>query len=175
MISFLSADPQFHYCTVCLTSIYHPQIGGKFTATPGVLTNIFYGCIHQLNEWTSKRNLKFAVAPLEVGHEFAPNYKVGLKRLAVNLLNTDHHHCVHIGASDQYLMPAAPLLCIATTVPCILFAVPWVRPKPPLSWPNWLSLSSPCYKRIPDILWSRGSPKTHQPWYIIWWWLHCIP
>jgi hypothetical protein len=32
-------------CTVRLTSIYHPQIGGKFTATPVVLTNIFYGCI----------------------------------------------------------------------------------------------------------------------------------
>ena len=26
---------------VCLTSIPHPQIGGKFTATPGGLTNIF--------------------------------------------------------------------------------------------------------------------------------------
>ena len=26
--------------------IYHPQIGGKFTATPGRLTNIFYGCLH---------------------------------------------------------------------------------------------------------------------------------
>jgi hypothetical protein len=30
--------------TVCLTSINHPQIEGKFTATPGRLTNLFYGC-----------------------------------------------------------------------------------------------------------------------------------
>ncbi len=30
--------------TVCLTSIDHPQIGGEFTATPGELTNLFYGC-----------------------------------------------------------------------------------------------------------------------------------
>jgi hypothetical protein len=29
---------------VCLTSIDHPQIEGKFTATPGGLTNLFYGC-----------------------------------------------------------------------------------------------------------------------------------
>jgi hypothetical protein len=26
------------------TSIGHPQIGGKFTATPGELNNLFYGC-----------------------------------------------------------------------------------------------------------------------------------
>ena len=31
--------------TVHLTSIDQPQIGGKFTATPGGLTNLFYGCI----------------------------------------------------------------------------------------------------------------------------------
>jgi hypothetical protein len=31
--------------TVRLTSIDHPQIEGKFTATPGGLTNVFYGCI----------------------------------------------------------------------------------------------------------------------------------
>ncbi len=30
--------------TVRLTSIVHPQIEGKFTATPGGLTNLFYGC-----------------------------------------------------------------------------------------------------------------------------------
>jgi hypothetical protein len=30
--------------TVRLTSIVHPQIKGKFTATPGGLTNLFYGC-----------------------------------------------------------------------------------------------------------------------------------
>ncbi len=30
--------------TVCLTSFDHPQIGGKFTTTPGELTNSFYGC-----------------------------------------------------------------------------------------------------------------------------------
>ena len=30
--------------TVRLTSIDHPPIGGKFTATPGGLTNLFYGC-----------------------------------------------------------------------------------------------------------------------------------
>jgi hypothetical protein len=32
-------------CTVCLTSIDHPQIEGKFTATPGGLTILFYVCI----------------------------------------------------------------------------------------------------------------------------------
>ncbi len=31
--------------TVYLTSIDHPQIGGKFTATPSGLTNLVYGCI----------------------------------------------------------------------------------------------------------------------------------
>jgi hypothetical protein len=31
-------------CTVRLTSIYNPQIGGKFTETSGGLTNLFYGC-----------------------------------------------------------------------------------------------------------------------------------
>ncbi len=31
--------------TVRLASIYKPQIGGKFTATPGGQTNIFYGCV----------------------------------------------------------------------------------------------------------------------------------
>ena len=30
--------------TVHLTSIDHTQIEGKFTTTPGRLTNIFYGC-----------------------------------------------------------------------------------------------------------------------------------
>ena len=30
--------------TISLTSIDNPQIGGKFTATPGELTNLFYGC-----------------------------------------------------------------------------------------------------------------------------------
>ncbi len=30
--------------TVRLTSIDHPQIEGKFTATPGGLTNLFYSC-----------------------------------------------------------------------------------------------------------------------------------
>jgi hypothetical protein len=34
--------------TVRLTSIDHPQIEGKFTATPGGLTNLFYGCIDYL-------------------------------------------------------------------------------------------------------------------------------
>ncbi len=31
-------------CTVRLTSIDYPQIEGKFTATTGGLTNLFYGC-----------------------------------------------------------------------------------------------------------------------------------
>ena len=31
--------------TVRLTSIDDPQIGGKFTTTPGGLTSLFYGCI----------------------------------------------------------------------------------------------------------------------------------
>ncbi len=35
----------FHFMHGYYSSIYHPYIGGKFTATPGVLTNIFYGCI----------------------------------------------------------------------------------------------------------------------------------
>ncbi len=30
--------------TVHLTSIHNPQIEGKFTKTPGGLTNIFYSC-----------------------------------------------------------------------------------------------------------------------------------
>ncbi len=30
--------------TVCLTSIYNPQIEGKFTETSGGSTNLFYGC-----------------------------------------------------------------------------------------------------------------------------------
>jgi hypothetical protein len=30
--------------TVRLTSTVHPQIEGKFTVTPGGLTNLFYGC-----------------------------------------------------------------------------------------------------------------------------------
>jgi len=32
------------WTTVRLTSIDHPQIGGKFTATSGGLTRVFYGC-----------------------------------------------------------------------------------------------------------------------------------
>jgi hypothetical protein len=35
--------------TVRLTRIYHPQIEGKFTATPDGLTNIFYSCIDSFN------------------------------------------------------------------------------------------------------------------------------
>jgi hypothetical protein len=31
--------------TVRLASIHKPQIEGKFTATPGGQTNIFYGCV----------------------------------------------------------------------------------------------------------------------------------
>ncbi len=37
--------PNQEYKTVHLTSIVHPQIEGKFNATPGGLTNLFYGCI----------------------------------------------------------------------------------------------------------------------------------
>ncbi len=35
-----------HMATVRLTSIYNPQIGGKFTETSGGLTNLFYCCKH---------------------------------------------------------------------------------------------------------------------------------
>ena len=58
--------------TVRLTSIHHSQIEGKFTATPGGLTSVFFmvaltGSMIEL----VNANIKYAVAPLEV--EFAFN------------------------------------------------------------------------------------------------------
>ncbi len=43
--------------TVHLASIDHPQIEGKFTASPGgLLTNLFYGCKDYFNDGTSPSN-----------------------------------------------------------------------------------------------------------------------
>ncbi len=101
--------------TVRLASIYQPQIGGKFTTTPGGQTNIlFYGCvtfglnlptpnwgqIHHDPWWANQhiilwlcglqhRWLKTSPRNHKIWHgtEFAPNQKVGLKTHAVmNLL-----------------------------------------------------------------------------------------
>jgi hypothetical protein len=41
----LSEEEAWIANTVRLTSIHHSQIGGKFTATPGGLTSVFYSCI----------------------------------------------------------------------------------------------------------------------------------
>jgi hypothetical protein len=62
------------HVTVRLTSIDHPPMGGKFTATPGGLTNLFYGVAR-----TSSMIelvlliIKYGLAPLEDGPKFAPN------------------------------------------------------------------------------------------------------
>ncbi len=50
--------------TVCLTSIDYPQIEGKFTATTGGLTNLFYGC--SMIELVLPI-IKYTMPPLEVG------------------------------------------------------------------------------------------------------------
>jgi hypothetical protein len=59
--------------TVRLTSIHLLQIGGKLTKTSGGSINLFYGCVYQFIKWTSQRNHKKVMAPLEVNLEFAPN------------------------------------------------------------------------------------------------------
>jgi hypothetical protein len=64
------------YLTIRLTSIYHPQIGGNFAASPGGPTNHFYGCIGYFMDQTSQHNYKQVMAPLEHGSKFAPNEEV---------------------------------------------------------------------------------------------------
>ncbi len=61
--------------TVHLTSIYHPQIGGNFAATPGGPTNLFMVAL--TNSWSELVNtiIKKVMAALEGGPEFAPRAK----------------------------------------------------------------------------------------------------
>jgi hypothetical protein len=61
--------------TVHLISIHNPQIEGKFTKTPGGLTNIV-AKTSLLSELVLPI-IKYAIAPLEVGPEFALNWEVG--------------------------------------------------------------------------------------------------
>ncbi len=72
--------------TIRLISIVHPQIEGKFTATPGGLTSVFYGWLTSL--WSELANaiLKKVPAPLEVGPEFAFLEGRVNERLGVTLL-----------------------------------------------------------------------------------------
>ena len=75
---------QFHRrCdTTRFTSIDHPQIGGKFTATPGGPTSVFFLVARTSSVLEPVLPIiKYAVAPLEVGPEFAPNKEVGLMRV----------------------------------------------------------------------------------------------
>jgi hypothetical protein len=57
--------------TVRLTSIYLPQNGYKFAMTPGAQTIKFYGSL--ISELVLP-TIKFGMAPLEVGPEFAANF-----------------------------------------------------------------------------------------------------
>ncbi len=57
--------------TVPLTSIYNPQIYGRFTKTSGGLTNLFYGCVDCLWSELVNATIKKVMAPLEVGLTFA--------------------------------------------------------------------------------------------------------
>jgi hypothetical protein len=59
--------------TVRLISINHPQIGGKFTATPGELTNFFLVARTSSMMELVLPIIKYGLAPLEVGPEFVPN------------------------------------------------------------------------------------------------------
>jgi hypothetical protein len=59
------------YCN--LTSIVHPQIEGKFTATPGGLTNFFMVARTCSMIELVLPIIKYAVSPLEVGPECTPN------------------------------------------------------------------------------------------------------
>jgi hypothetical protein len=59
--------------TVRLTSINHPQIGGKFTTTPGELTNFFMVARTSSMMELVLPIIKYGLAPLEVGPEFALN------------------------------------------------------------------------------------------------------
>ncbi len=60
--------------TVCLTSIYNPQIVGKFTETSGGLTNLFIvASTSSLPSELVLPIIKKVMAPLKVEPEFAPN------------------------------------------------------------------------------------------------------
>ncbi len=59
--------------TVRLTSIVHPQIEGKFAVTPGGLTDYFMVELTSSMIELVNATIKYAVAPLEVGPEFALN------------------------------------------------------------------------------------------------------
>ncbi len=60
------------YTTVRLTSIYNPEIGGKFTETSGGLTNLPVA-LTSLSSDLVNATIKKIMAPLEVGPEFTPN------------------------------------------------------------------------------------------------------
>ena len=60
----------YKIATVHLTSIHHPQIGGEFTATPGVLANIFMVARTILMCELVLAIIKYVLALLEVGPEF---------------------------------------------------------------------------------------------------------
>ena len=60
---------QFHrrYDTIRFTSIDHPQIGGKFAATPGGPTSVFFMVARTSSVLEPVLPIiKYAVAPLEV-------------------------------------------------------------------------------------------------------------
>jgi hypothetical protein len=59
--------------TVCLDSIYHPQIEDEFITTPGVLTSIFMVARTSLMCELVLATINFVLAPLEVGPEFTFN------------------------------------------------------------------------------------------------------
>ncbi len=68
------AHKKIPYGTVRLIASVLPQIEGKFIATPGGLTSVFYGCINS-SLWSELVNaiIKKVMAPLEVDPEFAFN------------------------------------------------------------------------------------------------------
>jgi hypothetical protein len=61
-------------CTVRLISIFHPQIEGKFTATPGGLSPVYF-MVALTSLWSELVNaiIKKVMAPLEVDPEFTFN------------------------------------------------------------------------------------------------------
>jgi hypothetical protein len=69
----LKRDPAVRGVTVRLTSIVHPQIEGKFTATLGGLTNLFMVARTSLMIELFLSIIKYAMALLEVGPKFALN------------------------------------------------------------------------------------------------------
>jgi hypothetical protein len=62
---------QLSSATVHLTSIDHPQIEGKFTVTPGGLTNLFMVARTSSMMELVLPIIKYGIAPLEDGPEFA--------------------------------------------------------------------------------------------------------